>query len=261
MVCVEWINQVLDSAFSGVLVVIKPNEKQDAIVTTSAYGLQICRGQTEFPLRAIEGHRFLIGSAPECDLQLGGDVVTGLHSQVHVEKSSAWIETVAAYPPLIINDERCRTACLTDGDRILIGPFELVWKATGEPVSSSSLHEDLPVNELVDRLGVELVLVDAHEFTVERGLESLQAALASVGDEPLAPVQSGDEVDVLAQRLNELAIQLELQSQRLDQREAGYAEVVATLLDSQGRLAQQVEVLISQLLERQASDDSLRASA
>ena len=89
----------------------------------------------------------------------------------------------------------------------------------------------------------------------------MQAALASVGDEPLAPVQSGDEVDVLAQRLNELAIQLELQSQRLDQREAGYAEVVATLLDSQGRLAQQVEVLISQLLERQASDDSLRASA
>lgn len=240
---------------------IKSNEKRTVVVATSAYGLQICRGQTEFPLRSIEGRRFLIGSAPECDLQLGGDVVTGMHSQVHVEDSSAWIETVAAHPPLIVNEQRCKIARLTDGDRILIGPFELVWTATGEPVSPSSLHEDLSVDELVDGLDVEMALVDAHEITLQRGLELLRAATGSGSGEFLVPGQPGDQVDVLAERLNELAAQLELQSERLDQREAGYAEVVATLLDSQGRLAQQVEVLVGQLLDQQAKGDSLRASA
>jgi len=88
--------------------------------------LEICSGRTRFPFRPVTSNRFLIGAAEGCDLRLGGDDMPPLHSIVHVDHVEALLETITLTPPLKVNGLVVESVLLQDGDRVRIGPFELL---------------------------------------------------------------------------------------------------------------------------------------
>jgi predicted component of type VI protein secretion system len=224
----------------------------------SAVGLEICRGRSEHSFRPISGNRFVIGSAPECDLRLGGDTVPAVHSQLHIDGGKAWVEAVAADPPLLINGEDCETARLADGDTIGIGGFVFTWKAPCSMESDLVEATSLTAAELIDRLEADLELVSRHVTAARRGATTLlEASLGRIyGDSVVAEqatVVPGDD-QALAARLEELV-------RRMDARELEYSEVIASLLEGQDRLSAQLELLVNRLAGQQLDGESLRASA
>ncbi len=224
----------------------------------AAFGLEICRGRSEHSFRPISGNRFVIGSAPECDLRLGGDTVPVVHSQIHIDGGKAWVEAVAADPPLLINGEDRETARLADGDTIGIGGFGFTWKAPCSLESDLVEATSLTAAELIDRLEADLELVSRHATAVRRGATTLlEASLGRIyGDSVVAEqatVVPGDD-QTLAVRLEELV-------RRMDARESEYTEVIASLLEGQDRLSAQLELVVNRLAGQQPDGESLRASA
>jgi hypothetical protein len=88
--------------------------------------LEICSGRTRFPFRPVTSNRFLIGAAEGCDLRLGGDDMPPLHSIIHLDHVEALLETITLTPPLKVNGLVVESVLLQDGDRVRIGPFELL---------------------------------------------------------------------------------------------------------------------------------------
>lgn len=243
----------------------QPSSERTGSGREAAFGLEICRGRTEHSFRPITGNRFVIGSAPECDLRLGGDMVPAVHSQIHVDEGKAWIEAVAPRPPLVINDEDRETARLADGDTIVIDGFTFTWKTMQDVESGSVEASSLTASELVDHLERDVELVTAHDTATRRGTTTLlEAALGRIHDDSVVAEQRTavrGEVDTLAVRLEELARQLEEHGRRMDAREPEYAEVIVSLLNGQERLTAQVESLVNRLAGQQPGGESLRASA
>ena len=163
---------------------------------------QICRGRTQFPLRPISPHRFLIGSDENCDLRLGGDDIPLLHSLIHFDGESYHIDTLIAVPPLKINAQVVQSAVLHDGDHIEIGPFAFRVRES-EQASQEAKHvdslqpdgldlpdmqlvnqkpHDLSAAELADLLDKELSGVDRFESRRRMGAATLLQAIASHAD-------------------------------------------------------------------------------
>ena len=205
--------------------------------------LEICRGETQFSRRPIPGRRCLIGGDSGCDLQLGSDLVPSRHSQIRVDGQTIWVEALADDPPLLINGRPERTAVLADGDRIEIGPFEIILHA---PANTSGGAVDpglseLTASELIDLLERDQQLVEQHEQSVLSGVEAMLDA---------AGARRTDTPDRLAARLDQLAIQIEGHEKRITGREEAFAEIVASLLDGQDQLAGQLGQVLSLLAER-----------
>lgn len=200
-------------------------EKRGALPTVF---LEINRGRTPFPYRPVLGRRFLIGSAPCCDLCLGSGAVPQLHSLLHVSAEEVVVEAVVEQPELKINGEIRQTAVLADGDRIEIGRFELVARispptAAGEQARAETAFaaaqeespltvfaplestveaaeeaeiidpgeglEELSAEELVDLIEREEEEVRRFEERLQAGAEALLEAVANRAEE----VGSGEE--------------------------------------------------------------------
>ena len=164
--------------------------------TTSAW-IHIHRGRTQFPRRPIPGDRFLIGGSSRCDLQLGGGVPV-LHSLIHRDGPHYWIEAVASVPALEVNEERRKTARLSDGDQIRIGSFQFqilipaVEQAqpansvsSGSQSGSGCSLQDMTAAELVEQIERETRNIDEFESRQRMGADALmqeiiqRAALAA----------------------------------------------------------------------------------
>lgn len=218
-------------------------------------GLEIQRGRTVQPFRPTVAGRLVLGSAPECDLRLGGAGMPAVHSQVHVDGGKAWIEAIAADPLLLVNGEPCDTVALSDGDTIVVGPFAFTWRAVGEPAVAVSDSEELSLSELLDRLERDMALVAGRDEASRRAAATVvEAALETIygGSAGSRPV--GGDRDALLAKLDEL-------TQRIEANESAHAESVSGLLDTQERLVSQVESLVTRLLGEQSGDDGMRASA
>jgi hypothetical protein len=85
--------------------------------------LQIERGSTRFPLRPVDGARFIIGTGTCCHLQLGGDLPM-VHS-VLIRAGEQWeVEAFAPEPPLLVNGLRQRRCRVSDDDLMEIAMFQ-----------------------------------------------------------------------------------------------------------------------------------------
>ena len=81
-----------------------------------------------------------------------------VHSQIHADGGRAWIEAVAADPPLLVNGEPKDMTSLADGDMIMVGPFAFTWRtaeAVVEPIANEATG--LSVADLVDPCGMKRV--------------------------------------------------------------------------------------------------------
>jgi hypothetical protein len=252
--------------------------------------LEICRGRTEHPLRPVSTPRFLIGSSSRCDLRVGGTQIPPLHTLIVDDGADVWIEAMAAEPPLLVNGRAETSARLDDGDRIAIGPIELVahvheavsaaaapvaetLDATLEVAAEEPAAEELSAKELVERIEAATEMVNEFEARQRLGIEALQAAiqhrepqaapLAPAGEAvlPMAPAAqapSRPELDLesLVVQLSGVIAELEKRSGAEWKREAGYLDAVSTLFETQDRLSRQLEIL----LRRVASLNADRAN-
>ncbi|MEX0704626.1 MAG: FHA domain-containing protein [Planctomycetales bacterium] len=265
------------------------SDKSSASPIAAPLLLEIERGRTRFPLRPVRSGRFLIGSGGNCDLRLGGHMPL-LHSIVLVEAGEVTLEAVAPVPPLKVNGCEVETARLRDGDRIELGSFEIVVRrpefdiapqttatAEAEKIDEARLKgpAEMSAAELVAELEREEALVEEFDEGIRQGAAALlQAALArprGVPEVRLAdperqarpfpgrrPASEGrilNEVERTLSRLDDFARGLEERSRRLSRREAGYAEAAAVLLETQSKLAEQVEALCRKVASLEAKHD------
>ncbi len=237
--------------------------------------LEICRGRTEHPLRPVYSERYLIGSSARCDLRLGGQEMPPLHSLIFVDGPDVWLEAMAPIPELRVNGRMETSVRLVDGDRIEIGPIELVAHIPAQsgnsiqPQESQNIeiHEEQPepavselsAKELVERIEAATELVNEFEQRQRLGIESLQAAVQqreqqqASADAPahtLLPIASavpdrpGVDLDSLVVQLASVVGELEKRSGAEWRREAGYLDAVSTLFETQDRLSRQLEILL-----------------
>lgn len=219
-------------------------------------GLEIQRGRTGQPFRPLLEGRLVLGSAPECDVRLGGAGMPAVHSQVHEDGGRAWIESLSADPPLLINGRECDTWVLTDGDVIVVGPFAFTWRSDGGVAESVSSLAEQPLTELLDQLDRDMTLVAESAETTRRAASTVvEAALETIyGDADLSSEVETGRRDEMSAKFDEL-------TRRFEAHESAHAESVSSLLDSQERLASQVEALVSRLLDERSGGSGYRASA
>lgn len=222
-------------------------------------GLEIQRGRTGQPFRPLLEGRLVLGSAPECDVRLGGAGMPAVHSQVHEDGGRAWIESLSADPPLLINGRECDTWVLTDGDVIVVGPFAFTWRSDGGVAESVSSLVEQPLTELLDQLDRDMTLVAESAETTRRAASTVvEAALETIyGDAGGADLSS----EVETGRRDEMSAKFDELTRRFEVHESAHAESVSSLLDSQERLASQVEALVSRLLGERSGGSGYRASA
>ena len=222
-------------------------------------GLEIQRGRTGQPFRPLLEGRLVLGSAPECDVRLGGAGMPAVHSQVHEDGGRAWIESLSADPPLLINGRECDTWVLTDGDVIVVGPFAFTWRSDGGVAESVSSLVEQPLSELLDQLDRDMTLVAESAETTRRAASTVvEAALETIyGDAGGADLSS----EVETGRRDEMSAKFDELTRRFEAHESAHAESVSSLLDSQERLASQVEALVSRLLGERSGGSAYRASA
>ena len=244
--------------------------------------LEICRGRTQHPLRPVQSQRFLIGSSPRCDLRVGGAEIPPLHALIFVDGSDIWLEAMAPAPALRVNGRAETSVRIADGDRIGIGPIELVAHVPAQPVAAappagqlevgSEEEADVPAaselsaKELVERIEAATDLVNEFEERQRLGIEALQSAIegrpqrsasgstdAEVSGGALLPIAGAVgqaegrplfDLESLVVQLSGVVAELEKRSGAECRREAEYLDAVSTLFETQDRLSRQLEILL-----------------
>jgi hypothetical protein len=229
----------------------------------------------------VESNRFLIGAAEGCDLRLGGADMPPLHSIVHVDHVEALLETVTLTPPLKVNGLVVESVLLQDGDRIGIGPFELLAhrptlvteSSSNEAPSANGVIDidddtaqqpalsDLSAAELVDLIEDEEQQVRQFEQRRQLGANALMDAVAERIDfaaaaPPEIAVVSHNEADEtqeefvqLLEQANTLADDLKRRMEQLADREAAQVQLTEAVFESQQQLASRLESLVSRIAD------------
>lgn len=147
--------------------------------------IRIARGKTQFPLRAIDHERFLVGAGSSCQLQLSAADIPMIHSVISPTSQGHRIESLSPCPELFVNGAVTREALLQPGDEFsiggyrfeyLIGEYEHEFRTTdgqrdqaSKPGVTGSIYpnqiepedlEELSAADLVARLEQELELLD-----------------------------------------------------------------------------------------------------
>lgn len=185
--------------------------------------LEVRRGRTRVPRRAVRTRRFLIGAGSNCQLQLGGDDVPILHSILLVDEDGAQIDTVVPMPELFVNGVPHRAAQLRDGDVLTIGKFELAVHiqqpvdagAAEEPghhramtaVNSNADVSHLSAAAIVARLEKELREISGLQSGRETGAAALLQAARNLGEDARNPSESTDKAVLL--QLQQLSVNLQ----------------------------------------------------
>ena len=154
--------------------------------------LEVTRGQTRFRRRPVTNTRFLIGAGSTCDLRLGGEGMSALHSIITIAGREIAIEAIAAEPGLTVNGRLVQNAILHDGDVIAVGEVEFLARleagrspvgatAVSLPAINAALGErpaaELSAAELVDLIEQEERLIDDFEERQRVGANALVEAI------------------------------------------------------------------------------------
>jgi len=146
--------------------------------------LRITRGQSQYPLRAIDRDRFLIGAGSSCHLLLTHEQIPMIFAIVTPAEEGCHIEALHPVPKMLVNGQQQRSATLLSGDCLTIGPyeFEFLLQETqhalrtvaedSEPLPKPTVEfrtvisdvpekvQDLSAEDLVDRIARELELLE-----------------------------------------------------------------------------------------------------
>jgi hypothetical protein len=154
--------------------------------------LEVTKGQTRFRRRPVTTPRFLIGAGSTCDLRLGGEGMSALHSIITIAGREIAIEAIAAEPVLRVNGRPVQSSVLHDGDVIAVGEVELLarFEAGYAPVGATAASapapvpdaderplSDLSAAELVDRIAEEEQMIEEFEERQRVGANALVDAI------------------------------------------------------------------------------------
>lgn len=247
--------------------------------------LEIRRGETRHPRRSISSDRFLIGSGPQCDLQLGGDHIPALHCLIRFDGEIYELDAIADAPAIIVNGAAVSSTALLPGDEIEIGEFVfgVVGESAGQgrlEIPSQSADFGPPENldgrtaeQLVDLIGAESAEVARAERNRTLGaMALLQAAQSRVPEirseparkagvpfprpvrQPLAAASDGESLAAIEREIEQVTRELHQFSQEVSARfaslresEHAYANGIAAIADAQQQLMARLETLMSRV--------------
>ncbi len=239
--------------------------------------LEIVRGATRFPNRPVYEGVFLIGAGTNCDLRLGGTDTPAVHSIVRAEGRDVHIESLCRKPALRVNGQPRERTELKDGDRIQIGPIQMVAHfqtvpaapALAEPGNGTGTGNDLQqlsAPQLIELLEQDLALVEQSDRAEADGVarlleaathvDTLQPAEETVSivdpDEQL--VDTHAEAEQLIAALNRIADDLNARVDHLQQKEDVYSEAAEDLLTMQTRFSSLLERVLQRLEQRDSPE-------
>jgi hypothetical protein len=115
---------------AGRTMIYRPRQQPTQAVSAEELGVERERvaltwdGQRQ----EVEGRRILIGRSRECDVQLTDSNVSRRHAELRQEGASYWIVDLDSTNGIEVNGRRLKRAKLEDGDRILVGTTEVVFR-------------------------------------------------------------------------------------------------------------------------------------
>ncbi len=245
------------------------------------HSLEIVKGKTRFPVRPLQGDRLTIGAGTCCGLQLSGQSMPILHSVVHIAEGEVTIEALAPQPRLLLNGIPHQTSVLADGDVITIGPIEFVFRQgqhsqpamsisraglSGSPAETSApitpdkrdhsmtnetILKDLSASELVDLIEQDVQMIEQYESRREQGAAALLSQVHQLKDEPehdqLSVEEQSDlmaDLETMMEELTRFSAELQLRADQLTSRERQYEAAAASLLETQEKLASQLDTTL-----------------
>ncbi|MDA1015346.1 MAG: FHA domain-containing protein [Planctomycetota bacterium] len=213
--------------------------------------LAIARGRTQSPNRPVRASRFLIGSADNCHLRLGGGEIPPEHSLILVRPDGPIIEQLADAPPLLVNGRSVEEHALSHDDLIQIGRFQLdVILGAEQSAGAGCVSADHP------QTGIDQLADLTDEWLSRQQAGGSQALLAEIlgrADVRAKSLEHSEAEEVMAQ-LARFSRALTARSEQLTEREAAFREAEATLLAAQEQVEQQLERMRQHLEERNASE-------
>jgi hypothetical protein len=102
-----------------------------------AVSLELRHGSARPTTHEITDVGFLIGTVPGCDLRLPGANLPSVLCLIARHSAGATLRKLAPMQPVLVNDNPVATSALTDGDRITLGPVQLVVHLSA-PVASAA---------------------------------------------------------------------------------------------------------------------------
>src|SRR5262245_3048760 len=91
---------------------------------------------------------FLIGGVPGCDLRLPGTNLAPVICLIARQASAASLRKLAPVQPITVNGRPVTSTYLADGDRIHIGPAEMVVSLTPGPAAPAAPDLEQRLEEL-----------------------------------------------------------------------------------------------------------------
>lgn len=272
-----------------------PGADADTPEIDPALLLEIRRDGSECDRRWVSSRKALIGSGAACEIRLEAPEISPLHSLICWSEDGFQLEAITPFPPLRVNGEPVEGALLSDGDRIEIGPFEVVVRqvpAASAPGSSRSIRRGNPGSsgqagshpacpdidsedltklsaaDLVDLIEAEETLVSQFEGRRDAGAAALLQAAAGhaaahrTESRPAAiPAEAAsaawfDELESAIGQLTRYAGELEQRAEGISRKEASFAQAAAAVLDSQQKLVTRLEAILDQLMKLAKSRSS-----
>lgn len=243
--------------------------------TQQGVWLEISRGKSKFRSRPVHEGRFLIGAGSTCHLQLGGHDIPMLHSVIESNNDELTIDAVVAHPPLIVNGQHRRAACLFDGDIVEIGAFEFRICRPVESIAadtaaagvdtefdlgSDQVHEDLSAAELVARIEELEEMERDLEQSREDGAAALLQAVRTASRSSVSVAEGDARYEEIVKTLSLLSEQVVSQAQLFAEREQAWQQALLSMQDTQQRIIHQLANL-AQATELERQSVGTRASA
>lgn len=237
--------------------------------------LEVINGKTEQKLRPVLNHRFLIGSASTCHLQIGDETFPPLHSIILIGPDHAEIDTVASSPLLILNGENRDCATLHQGDQIEIGGVQLrvhLQESQKEqmddqqeqahivpfPDSENLLEEenenslsDLSAEELVDLIEAEEQMIEEYEANLQTGLSALLHE-AGVSEEQVSSHARENASKEENQKWAEIRVQLaKITGQPVEEHSGTFESELEQIIAHLSSVAEELETRSKEIDERE----------
>jgi pSer/pThr/pTyr-binding forkhead associated (FHA) protein len=87
--------------------------------------ISIVRGKATAATREMKGRSLLLGSGPQCDIQMRSHEVAPKHALITRGAAGAAVQSLDSDRPVFVNGAPVGEGLLADGDVLRIGPFEL----------------------------------------------------------------------------------------------------------------------------------------
>jgi chromosome segregation ATPase len=151
---------------------------------------------------------FLVGSVPGCDLRLPGANLAPVLCLIARQPGGASLRKLAPVQPIAVNGRNVTSAYLEDGDRIALGPAELLVRISGAIAEPEPEPGGVTTTELLERAR----LIEAREEQMRVKTQELEA-------DRVIWYRRREEMEAecrrQAQRLEELTAQVAKQEQEL----------------------------------------------